>query len=50
MRVTCDRCGKDRMLNEVHTPERQRAMPIRDLIVRMRYGGQPAWNTPASRR
>ena len=25
MRVTCDRCGKDRMLNETHTPERQRA-------------------------
>ena len=28
MRITCDRCGKDRMLNEVHTPERQRAIPI----------------------
>ena len=26
--VPHDRCGKDRMLNEVHTPERQRAMPI----------------------
>ena len=25
MRITCDRCGKDRMLNETHTPERQRA-------------------------
>ena len=20
LRITCDRCGKDRMLNEVHTP------------------------------
>ena len=37
MRITCDRCGKDRMLNEVHTPERQRAMPIRDLVTHMRH-------------
>ena len=21
MRITCDRCGKDRMLNETHTPQ-----------------------------
>ena len=21
MRMTCDRCGKDRMLNEAHTPQ-----------------------------
>ena len=39
MRITCDRCGKDRMLNEVHTLERQRAMPIRDIIARMRHDG-----------
>ena len=39
MRITCDRCGKDRMLNEVHTPARQRAMPIRDIIARMRHDG-----------
>ena len=26
MRITCDRCRKDRMLNEVHTPAR-RATP-----------------------
>jgi hypothetical protein len=39
MRITCDRCGKDQMLNEVHTPERQRVMPIRDLIARMRHDG-----------
>ena len=39
MRITCDHCGKDRMLNEVHTPERQRAMPIRDLVTHMRHDG-----------
>jgi hypothetical protein len=39
MRITCDRCGKDCMLNEGHTPERQRAMPIRDIIARMRPDG-----------
>jgi hypothetical protein len=22
LRITCDRCGKDRMLNEAHTPHR----------------------------
>jgi hypothetical protein len=32
LRITCDRCGKDRMLNEVHAPERQRDMPIRVLL------------------
>ena len=37
MRITCDRCGKDRMLNEAHTA--QRDMPIRDIIVRMRHDG-----------
>jgi hypothetical protein len=37
LRVTCDRCGKERMLNEVHTA--QRDMPIRDIIERMRHDG-----------
>ena len=37
MRITCDRCGKDRMLNEAHTP--QGDMPIRDIIARMRHDG-----------
>jgi hypothetical protein len=37
MHITCDRCGKDRMLNEAHTA--QRDMPIRDIIVRMRHDG-----------
>jgi hypothetical protein len=28
MRITCDRCGQDKMLNEAHT--RQRDMLIRE--------------------
>jgi hypothetical protein len=39
MRITCDRCGKDRMLNEVHTPLLQRAMTLRDLLTHMRHDG-----------
>jgi hypothetical protein len=39
MRITCDRCGKDRMLNETHAPERQHDIPIRVLIARMRHDG-----------
>jgi hypothetical protein len=30
MRVTCDRCGKDRMLSETHTI--QGDMPIREIL------------------
>ena len=37
LRITCDRCGKDRMLSETHTP--QRDMPIRDIFWRMRHDG-----------
>src|SRR5271169_4558621 len=37
MRVTCDRCGKDRMLNEAHTPQRE--LPIRAIIAKMRHDG-----------
>jgi hypothetical protein len=37
LRIECDRCGKVRMVNEVHTP--QRAMPIRDILKRMRHDG-----------
>jgi hypothetical protein len=37
LRITCDRCGKDRMLNEVHTP--QRDMPSREIIKRMHHNG-----------
>ena len=42
MRVTCDRCGKDRMLNEAHTAHRD--LPIRTILDRMRHdgcGGRP---------
>jgi hypothetical protein len=35
MRITCDRCGKDRMLNEAHTA--QRDMLIRTILDRMRH-------------
>ena len=39
MRITCHRCFKDKMLNEVNAPERQRAMPIREIIAKMRHDG-----------
>jgi hypothetical protein len=35
MRITCDRCGKDRMLNEAHTAHRD--LPIRTILDRMRH-------------
>ena len=37
IRVTCDRCGKDRMLNEAHMKQGDR--PIRDILKRMRHDG-----------
>ena len=37
MRITCDRCGKDRMLNEAHM--KRSDVPIRDIIERMRHDG-----------
>ena len=33
MRVTCERCGQERMFNEVHSA--QRAMLIRDMLDKM---------------
>jgi hypothetical protein len=39
LKVTCDRCFKDRMLNEVHLPGRQRGMVLRVLLSRMRHEG-----------
>ena len=42
LRITCDRCGKDRMLTEAHAPRRD--LPIRDILKRMRHdgcGGRP---------
>ena len=35
--ITCYRCGKDRMLSETYTP--QRDMPIREIIKLMRHVG-----------
>jgi hypothetical protein len=37
LRVECERCGKERMLSETHTP--QRDMLIRDILDRMRHDG-----------
>ena len=38
LKITCDRCFKDRMLEEAHAG-RQRDMPLRVLISRMRHDG-----------
>jgi hypothetical protein len=35
--TTCDRCGKDRMLSETYTP--QRDMLIREILAKMRHDG-----------
>jgi hypothetical protein len=37
LRIECDRCGKDRMVNESHAPWRDRA--LRDILKRMRHDG-----------
>jgi hypothetical protein len=37
MRVTCERCGQERMFNEAHSG--QRKMRIRDIIDKMRHDG-----------
>ena len=37
LRLECDRCGKDQMVNEVHVA--QRAILIRDILHRMRHDG-----------
>jgi hypothetical protein len=37
MRITCDRCGKDRMLSEAHSAQGDKL--IRDIIARMRHDG-----------
>jgi hypothetical protein len=46
MRITCDRCGKDRMLNEAHTAHRD--LPILTILDRKRHdgcgAGQGGWN------
>jgi hypothetical protein len=37
LKVTCDRCGKDRMLNESHMTDHQRRMVLRVLLNRLRH-------------
>jgi hypothetical protein len=37
LRITCDRCGKDRMVNESHASWRGRA--VRDILKRMHHDG-----------
>ena len=37
LRVTCDRCGKDRMFAQTHFA--QRDMQLREIIRRMRHDG-----------
>ena len=42
LRVTCERCGQERLFNEAHSA--QRALPIRTILDRMRHdgcGGRP---------
>jgi hypothetical protein len=44
LRITCDRCGGDRMLSEARAIPRQRDLPLRVLLARMRHdgcGGRP---------
>ena len=37
MRITCDRCGKGRILSETHAPRSD--LPLREIIARMRHDG-----------
>ena len=37
MRITCDRCGHERMFNEDYSA--QRSMLIRDIIAKVRHHG-----------
>ena len=44
MRVTCERCGQERMFSEVHSAQRE--MLIRDILDRLRHdgcGGRAGW-------
>jgi hypothetical protein len=37
LKITCERCGKDTMLDEAHMSEHRRGMVLRVLISRMRH-------------
>jgi len=39
LRITCDRCGKATLMNEVHMSAPQRGMVLRVLLGRMRHDG-----------
>ena len=39
LRITCDRCGKDRMVSETHTNATQRELPLSEFINRMHHDG-----------
>jgi hypothetical protein len=39
LRIECDRCGKVRMLNQVHATPGQSNLRLRDFIARTRPGG-----------
>jgi len=38
LRITCDRCGKDRLVSQVHAPARP-DRTLRDILARMRHDG-----------
>ena len=38
MKMTCDRCGKERIFAEAHAAQ-QRDMLIRDILAKMRHDG-----------
>jgi hypothetical protein len=38
--ITCDRSGKDSMLNEAHVSTHRRGMVLSVLITRMRHDGR----------
>jgi hypothetical protein len=45
LRIECEKCGKERMLNEAHVSDAQRYLRLRDLLARARQescGGRAA--------
>jgi hypothetical protein len=39
LRITCDRCGKQRMVKEVHAGPWREWTPLRQILARMRHDG-----------
>jgi hypothetical protein len=37
LRVTCERCGRERIVNQIHAP--QSDLSLRDILDRMRHDG-----------